>query len=140
VGRASVTVTVPSDASGTLALTVSVPETGTSIDVPIAVTAPPVEKADSLTIGFANKLLVKHGTSVQYTVIVAARGVSPTGEVRIYDGKTVIATAVLGEHDHGRVKVKLPGFDRGIHWLHAEYAGSDTLNPSRSFPLPLLVY
>lgn len=140
VGRASVTVTVPSDASGTLVLTVSVPKTGTSIDVPIAVTAPPVEKADSLTIGFANKLLVKHGTSVQYTVIVAARGVSPTGEVRIYDGKTVIATAVLGEHDHGRVKVKLPGFDRGIHWLHAEYAGSDTLNPSRSFPLPLLVY
>jgi 5'-nucleotidase len=140
VGRASVTVTVPSDASGTLVLTVSVPETGTSIDVPVAVTATPVEKADSLTLGFANKLLVKHDKSVQYTVIVTARGTLPTGEVTIYDGHTAIATAVLGEHDHGRVKVTLPGFDRGIHWLHAEYAGSDALNPSRSFPLPLLVY
>ena len=140
VGRASVTITVPADAEGTLVLTVSVPETGTSIDVPVAVTAPPVEKADSHTIAFANRLFVKHDKSVQYTVIVSARGVEPTGEVRIYDGDTVIATATLGEHDHGRVKVKLPGFDRGIHWLRAEYAGSDTVNPSHSFPLPILVY
>jgi 5'-nucleotidase len=140
VGRASVTVTIPADAAGTLVLTVSVPETGTSIDVPVTVTAPPVEKAESHTFGFANKLLVKHDKPVQYTVYVVARGVEPTGEVRIYDGDTVIATAVLEEHDHGRVKVKLPGFDRGIHWLHAEYAGNDTLEPSRSFALPLLVY
>ena len=140
VGRASVTVTVPADASGTLVLTVSVPETGTSIDVPVAVTTPPVEKADSHTIAFANKLFVKHDKSVQYTVIVTAGGAEPTGEVLIYDGDTVIATATLEEGDHGRVKVKLPGFDRGIHWLHAEYAGSDALNPSQSFPLPLLVY
>lgn len=140
VGRANVTVTVPADASGTLVLTVSVPETGTSIDVPVVVTAPPIEKADSQTFGFANKLFVKHDKPVQYTVIVSARGVEPTGEVRIYDGSTVIATATLEAGDRGRVKVKLPGFDRGVHWLRAEYAGSDTLNPSRSFPLPLLVY
>ena len=41
VGRAAVTVTVPAGTpAGTLLLTVTVPETGTSIDVPIAVTAP----------------------------------------------------------------------------------------------------
>ena len=140
VGRASVTITVPSDASGTLVLTVSVPETGTSIDIPVTVTAPPVEKIDSHTFGFANRLFVKENKAVQYTVIVTADGVEPTGEVTIYDGDTAIATATLEPGDHGRAKVKLAGFDRGIHWLHAEYAGSDTLNPSSSISLPLLVY
>ena len=140
VGRASVTVTVPENASGTLVLTVSVPETGTTIEVPVAVTAPPVEKADSDTIGFANKFFVKKNKPVQYTVIVTAPGVEPTGEVVIYDGDTAIATVTLEQGDHGRVKVKLPGFDRGIHWLHAEYGGSETLNPSGSFSLPLIVY
>ena len=140
VGRASVTITVPSDVSGTLVLTVSVPETGTSIDIPVTVTAPPVEKIDSHTFGFANRLFVKENKAVQYTVIVTADGVEPTGEVTIYDGDTAIATATLEPGDHGRAKVKLAGFDRGIHWLHAEYAGSDTLNPSSSISLPLLVY
>jgi 5'-nucleotidase len=140
VGRASVTITVPSDASGTLVLTVSVPETGTTIDVPVAVTAPPVEKIDSHTLGFANKLFVKMNKPVQYTVVVTAHGVEPTGEVTIYDGDTAIATVTLEPGDHGRARVKLAGFDRGIHWLHAEYGGSDTLNPSVSISLPLLVY
>jgi 5'-nucleotidase len=140
VGRASVTVTVPSDASGTLVLTVSVPETGTTIDVPVTVTAPPVEKIDSHTLGFANRLFVKENKSVQYTVIVTAEGVEPTGEVTIFDGDTAIATVTLEPGDHGRAKVKLAGFDRGIHLLHAEYAGSEALNPSSSISLPLLVY
>jgi 5'-nucleotidase len=40
VGRASVTVTIPEGTpGGPLVLTVSVPETGTTIDVPIEVTA-----------------------------------------------------------------------------------------------------
>ena len=42
-GRASVVVTIPSAAlPGTLELTVAVPQTGTSIDVPLTITAPPI--------------------------------------------------------------------------------------------------
>ena len=42
-GRASVEVTIPAGTpAGTLVLTVAVPQTGTSIDVPLAITAPPI--------------------------------------------------------------------------------------------------
>ena len=96
---------------------------GTSIEIPITV----FERADSTTIAWANKLIAKKSSAVQFTVKVTAEdGAVPTGEVTIYDRATKIATATLTEADKGRVKVKLPTLDRGLHLLQASYAGSDT--------------
>ncbi len=44
VGRATVTITIPDGASGAQMLTVGVPETGTSVDVPIEIAAPVLEE------------------------------------------------------------------------------------------------
>ena len=142
VGRASVTVTIPDDAvTGDLVLTVTVPETGTSVDVPLAVVAtpPPVEKKQSSTSGSANKLLVFGSTPVKYSVTVRADGVVPTGDVAIYDGLRQIATATLTEDSAGKATVTLPKLGRGLHLLTARYEGSETLFGSIGWPSIVLV-
>jgi len=143
VGRASVTVTIPADAvTGDLVLTVSVPETGTSVDVPLAVVAtpPPAEKMPTSTSGSANRLLVFGNTPVKYTVTVRADGVVPTGDVAIYDGLTQIATATLTEGSAGKTTVTLPKLKRGLHLLTPRYMGSETLNGSIGWPSIVLVF
>jgi len=118
-----------------------VPETGTSVDVPLAVVAtpPPVEKKQSSTNGSANKLLVFGNTPVKYTVTVRADGVVPTGDVAIYDGLRQIATATLTEGSAGKATVTLPKLGRGLHLLTAHYQGSDTLFGSIGWPSIVLV-
>jgi 5'-nucleotidase len=143
VGRASVTVTIPDDAvTGDLVLTVSVPETGTSVDVPLAVVAtpPPAEKLPTSTSGSANKLLVFGNTPVKYTVTVRADGVVPTGDVAIYDGFTQITTATLTENSGGKTTVTLPKLKRGLHLLTPHYEGSETLLGSIGWPSIVLVF
>jgi 5'-nucleotidase len=141
VGRASVTFTVPADAvTGDLVLTVSVPETGTSIDVPLAVVAtpPPVEKSPTSTNGSANKLIVFGGSAVKYSVTVRADGEVPTGDVAIYDGVKRIATATLDAA--GKKTVTLPKLSRGLHLLTPHYEGNETLNGSIGWPSIVLVF
>ncbi|CAN5287286.1 ExeM/NucH family extracellular endonuclease [soil metagenome] len=224
-GRASVTVTVPDGTlAGTLVLNVSVPETGTSIDVPIAVTSTaepitvvkqpkitgqprvgktltahggtwsvddptlayqwnrdgvPIEgaiakkyslvfadAATAITVtvtasaeGYSNgtatsaevevrklgtsisgspsRLIVFGSQPVEYRLDVdAAAGVVPTGEVSVYDGSTRVATVTLDEE--GKAVVPLTGVSRGIHVLHAEYAGTEQLAASASWPSILI--
>ena len=140
VGRASVTITIPADAvTGDLVLTVTVPETGTSVDVPLAViaTPPPVEKTPTSTSGSANKLIVFGNAPVKYTVTVRADGEVPTGDVAIYDGFTQIATAALTSA--GKATVTLPKLGRGLHLLTPRYAGNDTLLGSIGWPSIVLV-
>ena len=142
VGRASVTITIPDDTpTGDLLVTVTVPETGTSVDVPLAVVAtpPPVEKLPTTTSGSANKLIVFGKSPVKYSVTVRAAGVTPTGDVAIYDGFTRIATATLTENSAGRATVTLPPLGRGLHLVTARYAGSDTLLGSLGWPSIVLV-
>lgn len=136
-GRAALTVTVPAGLSGVVPLTISVAATGTSFEVPITV----FERADSLTIGIPNKILVKAKAILPYTVIVLAEGgAAVTGVVTVLDGKTPIATVTLTEKDRGKVKVNLSGLSRGVHRLSASYGGSDLVAPSTSFGFPVLVY
>ncbi|MET4780323.1 5'-nucleotidase C-terminal domain-containing protein [Glaciihabitans sp. UYNi722] len=228
VGRASVSVTVPDGTpAGTLKLNVSVPSTGTSIDVPIEVTVPakpittvtqptitgkarvggtlstdggkwsvdnpslsyqwsrngtaiegatsakyalvPADagasvtvtvtaKADGFTDGTAtsaavmvsklsssifaspDRILVSHRAPVTYTVRVDGNGVPPTGDVVIYDGRKVLATATLTATDNGRITVTVPPLSRGLHFPIATFGGNGQLKNSVSWPSVLLVY
>jgi 5'-nucleotidase len=143
VGRASVAVTIPADAAtGTLVLTVTVPETGTQIDVPIAVVAPeePAEKLPTSTSGSANKLIVFGNSPVTYSVAVRADGVVPTGEVVVYDGLRPLTTITLDEADGGRDTVTLPRLGRGLHLLTARYQGNDELLGSFGWPSLVIVF
>jgi 5'-nucleotidase len=141
VGRASVAITIPANTpTGTLVLTVSVPETGTAIDVPIQVVAapPPAEKKASSTSGSANKLLVFGNSPVTYSVRVRADGVVPTGDVAIYDGLRQISTVTLDAS--GRGTVTLPKLGRGLHLLIPRYEGNDELLGSTGWPSLVLVF
>jgi 5'-nucleotidase len=141
VGRASVAITIPANTpTGTLVLTVSVPETGTAIDVPVQVVAapPPAEKKASSTSGSANKLLVFGNSPVTYSVRVRADGVAPTGDVAIYDGLRRISTVTLDAS--GRGTVTLPKLGRGLHLLIPRYEGNDELLGSTGWPSLVLVF
>jgi 5'-nucleotidase len=140
VGRASVGITIPAGTpAGTLVLTVSVPETGTSIDVPIDVVAapPPAEKLETNTSGSANKLIVFGNSPVKYTVRVSAEGAVPAGEVAIFDGLREITSVPLD--DRGRATVTLPKLSRGLHLLTPRYEGDGEFESSFGWPSIVLV-
>jgi 5'-nucleotidase len=228
-GRATVVITIPEGTpAGTLVLTVSVPETGTSIDVPIEITSTlePIEvvkdpkitgnakvgstlkvnegkwsvknpefsyqwnrdgvpidgatgatykvtaadagteltvtvtasadgyadgvattegktvkKLDSDTRGSLNRILITQSAAVNYTVVVRAEnGIVPTGAVRVFDGRELIATEVLDAGDNGRLTIKLEGFDRGIHAVTARFEGNGQIERSTAWPSLLLVW
>ncbi|KRA23138.1 hypothetical protein ASD65_00920 [Microbacterium sp. Root61] len=142
-GQASLSVTVPEGAAGgapfgatvTVPLTITTPS-GTSIEL----TVPVFHRAESVALGLPNKLLAKSNSAIQYTVIVAARGAAPTGEVTVFDGTTPIATATLTAKDRGIVKVKLQGLPKGVHQLSVSYAGNDQVKPSTSVKIPVFVW
>lgn len=137
-GTASVSVVLPADALvGAAELVLTGVATGTSVTVPITT----FERADSVTFGIPSKLIAKANAAIKYTVVVLAEdGIAPTGEVTIYDGDQAIATATLTAEDGGVVKVKLPALAKGVHQLSASYAGSETVKPSESPAVPVLVW
>ena len=137
-GTAQVSVQLPLDGPvGATSLILTGVSTGTSIEVPITT----FDRADSTATGTANKDKSKYGSAVQFTVRVSVEdGVLPTGEVTIYDGSTVLATVTMTEEEEGRIKVKLPTLGRGTHTLHAEYSGSDTVRPSETAPVTVVVW
>jgi 5'-nucleotidase len=140
VGRATVQVTVPESAApGPLPLTVEVPQTGTSIEVPIEVVAvePPAEPQSTITVGHLSRLLASTNSTVTYSVAVWADEGVPTGDVGIYDGHRRIATATLDEA--GRATVTLPKLGRGLHLISSRYEGSEFFSASASWPNLLIV-
>lgn len=229
VGRATVGITIPQGTpAGTLVLTVSVPQTGTSIDVPIEVVSSldpitvvkdpkisgtakvgktltakpgtwsvaeatfayqwnrngqPIEGATGvqytvtvddagaeLTVtvtasaegwsdgvatsapkavsplastvrGSVGSFIAPHDATVTYSVrITVESGVVPTGEVAIYDGRTLVTTVTLDEADQGQVRVPINGLNRGFHVLTARFAGTEQVGGSTSWPSLLLLY
>jgi len=136
-GTASVSVKLPKNLTyGSAAqLTLTGAQTGTSVVVPIT-----IDKADSTTVGLPNKLIVTGNGTLQFTTIVVAQRLTRvTGEVTIYDGGTAIATATLTDRSLGIVKVTLPKLGKGVHKLSVAYGGSDTVNPSTSPKVTILV-
>ncbi|MFI6338540.1 Ig-like domain repeat protein [Streptomyces sp. NPDC050535] len=85
-----------------------------------------------LTVGKATPTVTKtapasvsHTARAKVAVKVTATGTTPTGKVRIYEGSRLIATATLSA---GKATVTLPKLGKGSHTLHANYAGSTTVN------------
>ncbi|MFT4108754.1 Ig-like domain repeat protein [Propionicimonas sp.] len=67
----------------------------------------------------------KKGRQGTVAVTVKVSGVtSPTGTVRVYDGKKAIAAVVLGSTDSGKVTITLPALKKGSHTLKVTYAGN----------------
>lgn len=98
-----------------------------------------VAKGDSDTSSKLDKLLVGSNGTVKASIRVTGQfGITPTGEVKVYDGTKLIATGALGAD--GRVTVTLPKLDRGVHLITVVYPGNEQLGGSKSFPSLLLVW
>jgi 5'-nucleotidase len=97
-----------------------------------------VPRLGSVTIAYPDRVFVRPGQAATVTVIVlGARGIVPTGDVRVVVGKEFDATVSLDAQ--GRATVALPTLSRGIHTIRATYGGSAQLGASTSVPIPLLV-
>jgi hypothetical protein len=100
-----------------------------------SVTAAPPAKATSSTSGSASRLFVFGNQPVSYSVTVTGSdGVTPTGDVAIYDGTRRIATVTLDASGRATTPVAVA---RGIHLLTAHYLGDD--RHLKSFAWPSLV-
>jgi hypothetical protein len=72
---------------------------------------------------------VKQTGHAKLTVKVSASGTTPTGTIRVYQGKTRLATVTLTAKDDGRVVITLPKIHKlGDHKIHARYFGSHTVS------------
>lgn len=139
LGTAKVAVTLPADVplGGHVELTLTGASTGTEITVPVA-----IDRADSTTVGMPNKVLAnsKGNGVIQYTTTVTAQfGAPVAGDVTVYDGDLAIATATITPTSEGVAKIKLPTLTKGTHSLWVQYEGSDTVKPSQSAPVTVVV-
>ena len=75
------------------------------------------------------------------SLVTAERGYVPvTGEVTVYDGDKAIATATLVAKDRGQDQGEAARRSpSGVHKLSVSYAGSDTVRPSVSPKIPVIV-
>ncbi len=136
-------------ASGS-AFTVSGAVVGTNLrasaDVTVTEVPGPVDPVPSVSLGWPDRLLASSSSRITYTASVSARGETPTGSVTVFDGKRVIATGQLvsttsvGGRTTSTVKIVLPKLSRGVHLLWMRYEGSAEVDPSRSWPVPVLVW
>lgn len=72
-------------------------------------------------------------------VVVAPKGAAPTGKVRLVSGGKTLRTFRLRAADGGGRLVRLPRLRKGVHRVTAVYAGSSSLQRSRSQPLRVRV-
>jgi hypothetical protein len=96
----------------------------------------------SVTLGTADRLLVPHGSPLAYRVVVFGQdGIVPVGEVKVFDGGALVATAQLTAEDNGRLSIAVPSARTGVHLLTAEFAGSEQLRSSRTlWPAFVLIF
>jgi predicted extracellular nuclease len=107
---------------------------------PVKVGLDTIRDASTL-VGYADRLLVRSGQPVTYTVKLAAGATAPTGRVQILDRGRAIASVDLTAADAGRAAVTLPRLSRGIHLLTASYAGGDQAKASSTvWPSIVLVW
>ncbi|MFS4505769.1 ExeM/NucH family extracellular endonuclease [Clavibacter sp. Sh2141] len=107
---------------------------------PVKVGLDTVRDASTL-VGYADRLLVRSGQPVTYSVRLSAGGAAPTGRVQILDRGRAIASVDLAAADAGRATVTLPKLSRGIHLLTASYAGGDQARGSSTvWPSIVLVW
>ncbi|MET4703696.1 5'-nucleotidase C-terminal domain-containing protein [Frigoribacterium sp. UYMn621] len=130
---------VPADAGAAITVTVTASAPGTTPGAATSAAAT-VDRLASTTRGTVDRVFVRHDLPVVYRVAVSGRGLMPTGDVVVRDGRTVIATATLTAADNGRATVTLPKLGRGIHLLSATYGGDAQLEDSASWPSLVFVF
>jgi 5'-nucleotidase len=99
-----------------------------------------VDRVDTRVTASVNRLLVWGDRTVTVDARVTVprvQGLDATGEVVVLDRGRVVGQATLD--DDGRATVDLGSLGRGLHWITVEYAGTDLLNGSSSWPHPVLV-
>jgi predicted extracellular nuclease len=107
---------------------------------PVKVGLDTIREASTL-VGYADRLLVRSGQPVRYSVRLSAGDAAPTGRVQILDRGRAIASVDLTAADAGRATVTLPRLSRGIHLLTASYAGGDQATASSTlWPSIVLVW
>ncbi|MFC9559641.1 pullulanase-type alpha-1,6-glucosidase [Agromyces sp. NPDC056965] len=121
------------------AATGSVTVPARSVAVLVDEQAPPA--VTTFTVAAPNKLLAKAGSAVKLVgKVFALDGGAPVGDVRVYDGGTLIAEAELEARDKGRIDVKLPKLPRGLHLVRAVFDGGEGYADSQSFTVPLILW
>ncbi len=68
---------------------------------------------------------VSHLAHGRFNFVLTAPGTTPTGWIRVYDGRTLLGSAELA---HGRATVTLKPMKRGLQTLTFTYAGDSVLN------------
>jgi large repetitive protein len=119
----------PTDA--TRSLSVKVAATRTGYDTGGATTAPVAIAKMTSTTTLTLPSTAELGKKIKGSVTVVVPGLAgPTGQVRILDGKKVVATVTLS--GSGTAKVKIKKLAKGKHKLTAVYAGTPTITGSTS--------
>ena len=95
--------------------------------------------ASKLTASLASKT-VKQGKAATMRLVLKVPGVaSPTGKVKVLDGKKVLEKSAFAKGKHGKLVVKLAKLKAGVHKLKAVYAGSSTVAGATSKVVKLTV-
>ena len=110
------------DAGADLSVTVTASKAGYGDGAATSVVTS-IPKANSDTSARLSKLFVSSNRTTTVKVDVDGQyGITPTGEVTVYDGRKVIATGVVGAD--GKVTITLPKLGRGIHVISVRYAAT----------------
>ncbi|WP_449624656.1 ExeM/NucH family extracellular endonuclease [Rhodoglobus sp.] len=98
-----------------------------------------VEKISSQVSASPSSWLVWGNRSITVdTKVKVGKDGTTAGDVTVYDGRTAVATAEVG--NKGKNSVELPKLSRGIHFISVEYSGNDTVESSSSWPRLVLVF
>jgi hypothetical protein len=127
-------------------------DAGKSLSVTVRATRPAYKPGTFTTAGLtvakvvstlqakAARSTVKKGQKATLTLLLKAVGfASPTGAVKVFDGKKLLKSLSLGPRDKGRSTVKLAGLKPGMHKLTAVYAGTASLAGATSKVVKLTV-
>ncbi|MBI2244177.1 MAG: Ig-like domain repeat protein [Nocardioides sp.] len=139
---------------GAVAQTYQVQPTDAGRDVTVTVTATrPAYKPGTFTtspIAVAKRAAVLRATLAKKTIAKSQRGVlalvlkvagvtSPTGRVKVLDGRKVVSKLKFVSGKKGKATVRLPRLKPGVHKLKAVYAGTATISGARSKVVKLTV-
>ena len=108
---------------------------GTFTTAPISI----AKRSSALKATLAEQTVRKSQRAVLALVLRVAGVTSPTGAVKVLDGKRVISKLKIAAGKKGRAGVKLPRLKPGVHRLTAVYAGTATIAGARSKVLKLSV-
>lgn len=83
---------------------------------------------------------VQHGRAAAIALVLEVAGVAaPTGTVQVYDGRTMVRKATFTPSRQGRLTVRLGRLAPGVHRLVAVYAGTASVEGTKSTLLRLTV-